>query len=517
MHPSVHAAATPAKPALIMAASGEPVTFEMLEDRSNRTAHLLRSLGLVRGDVIALLLDNRPEFFDLVWGAHRCGLYYVCISTQLLPAEIEFILQDCGAKVLFAAPGLDGKVADVARANAVDLFSVAGKTGRDYLAEREAMPATRIADESAGNDMLYSSGTTGRPKGIKPPLPDGPLAVPNGLTRLGESAYGMGPDTVFLSPAPLYHAAPLRWCMAVQMLGGTVVVMDKFDPEAALAAIERYGVTHAQWVPTHFVRMLKLPDEVRARYDCSTLRNVFHAAAPCPVEVKQAMIAWWGPIVHEFYGGTEANGLTNIGPQDWLRKPGSVGLPMWGTPKICDEDGNELPAGQTGTIYFADGQPFEYHNDPEKTAASRNAHGWTTIGDVGWLDEDGFLYLTDRKSYMIISGGVNIYPQEIENQLLLHPEVADAAVIGAPDPDLGERVVAVVQPADPDAAGPELAERITAFLRTKVGRIKVPRQVDFDPALPRTPTGKLMKRLVRDRYWPDRDGNPLGLSGGGKA
>ncbi|WP_066556004.1 acyl-CoA synthetase [Croceicoccus bisphenolivorans] len=505
MHPSIHAAADPAKPAIVMASTGDVVTYRELEDRSNRTAHLLRALGLRRGDVIAILIDNRADFFDIIWGANRCGLYYVCISTQLLAAEIEFILQDCGAKVLFASPGLDTRIADVASANGVELFSVGtgDGAGRDFLAERAAMPAVRIADESTGNDMLYSSGTTGRPKGIQPPLPDGPLDEPNGLTNLGSTAYGMGQDTVFLSPAPLYHAAPLRWCMAVQKLGGTVIIMDKFDPEGALAAIERYHVTHAQWVPTHFVRMLKLPEDARNRYDCSSLRNVFHAAAPCPIEVKRAMIDWWGPIVHEFYGGTEANGLTNIGPEQWLAKPGSVGLPMWGIPKICDEAGEEVPVGETGTIYFAEGQPFEYHNDPEKTAASRNAQGWTTIGDVGRLDEDGYLYLTDRKSYMIISGGVNIYPQEIENQLLLHPDVADAAVIGAPDPDLGERVVAVVQPVDPAKAGPELASALIDWLKGRVGRQKVPRQVDFDPALPRTPSGKLLKRLVRDRYRAD--------------
>lgn len=503
MHPSIHAASFADKPAIVMAASGLSVTYGELEARSNQTAHLLRSLGLQRGDVIALLLDNRPDFFDLVWGANRCGLYYVCISTQLLAEEIDFILRDCGAKALFAAPGQDAKVSAVAANIGLDLFTVGDGSGagRDFVTERSAMPQTRIAHESAGNDMLYSSGTTGRPKGIKPPLPDGGLDEPNGLTRLGEGSYAMDADTVFLSPAPLYHAAPLRWCMAVQKLGGTVVIMDKFDAEGALAAIERYKVTHAQWVPTHFVRMLKLPEDVRARYDHSTLRNVFHAAAPCPVEVKQQMMAWWGPIIHEFYGGTEANGLTNIGPEDWLRKPGSVGLPMWGVPRICDDDGNELPQGETGTIYFSDGQPFEYHNDPEKTAASRNAEGWTTIGDVGRLDEDGFLFLTDRKSNMIISGGVNIYPQEIENQLLLHPAVADAAVIGAPDDDFGERVVAVVQPVDYQAAGEALAAELTEWLRGRVGRLKVPRQVDFDPALPRTASGKLLKRLVRDRYW----------------
>ncbi len=241
--------------------------------------------------------------------------------------------------------------------------------------------------------------------------------------------------------------------------------------------------------------------QLRNRYDLTSLRTTFHAAAPCPVDVKQAMLAWWGPIIHEFYGGTEANGLTSIGPQEWLERPGSVGKPVWGIPKICDEDDNELPPRTTGTIYFAEGAPFEYHKDAEKTAASRNRHGWTTIGDVGWLDEDGYLYLTDRKSYMIISGGVNIYPQEIEDQLILHPRVADAAVIGAPDPDMGEKVVAVVQPAVWSDAGPELEGELIAWLQPRIGRHKIPRKIDFAEALPRTPTGKLLKRELREAYW----------------
>ena len=486
-----------------MAGSGAVTTYAELDARSNQGAQLFRQLGLRRGDVIALLLDNVSEFFEHVWAAQRAGLYYVCISTRLVAAEVGFILGDSEAKVLIAGSDLAPDFADQAQAHGVSLFTLGpsnAAAARDFLAERAAMPAAPIGDESPGNDMLYSSGTTGRPKGIKPPLPVGPLAQTNGLTEMGRDLYGMSEETVFLSPAPLYHAAPLRWCMSVQKLGGTVIVMEKFDAEQALALIERYRVTHAQWVPTHFVRMLKLDDTVRSRYDVSSLRTTFHAAAPCPVEVKQAMMAWWGPIIHEFYGGTEANGLTSIGPQEWLERPGSVGRPVWGVPKVCDEDDNVLPPRTTGAIYFADGAPFEYHRDPEKTAASRNRHGWTTIGDLGWLDEEGYLYLTDRKSFMIISGGVNIYPQEVEDQLVLHPKVADVAVIGAPDAELGEKVVAVVQPADFSQAGPELAAELLAWLRPRIGRVKIPRQIDFVEALPRTPTGKLLKREVRGPY-----------------
>jgi long-chain acyl-CoA synthetase len=502
MHPSIIATRTPDKPAVVMAGSGQTVSYAQLDGRSSQGARLLRKLGLRRGDVIALLLDNVPEFFEIVWAAQRAGLYYVCISTRLAPAEIGFILEDSEAKLLVGAAAVSSDIAGEAARLSVPLFTLGPRDGaRDFLAERARMPATPVADESPGNDMLYSSGTTGRPKGIKPPLPAGGLAETNGLTELGRTGYGMDEDTVFLSPAPLYHAAPLRWCMSVQKLGGTVVVMEKFDPEQALALIERCRVTHAQWVPTHFIRMLKLDEAVRRRHDLSSLRTVFHAAAPCPVEVKQAMLDWWGPIIHEFYGGTEANGLTSIGPQEWLERPGSVGRPVWGIPRICDEEDNVLPPRQTGTIYFAHGAPFEYHRDPEKTAASRNRHGWTTIGDVGWLDEDGYLYLTDRKSFMIISGGVNIYPQEIEDQLVLHPRVADVAVIGAPDPDMGEQVVAVVQPVQWADAGPELEQELLDWLRPRIGRIKMPRRIDFEESLPRTPVGKLLKRLVRDRYW----------------
>ncbi len=457
-----------------------------------------------RGDVIAVLLDNVPEFFEVVWAAQRAGLYYVCISTRLVAGEVGFILGDSEAKALVAGSTLAADVASEAQALGVALLTLGPSElfgVRDYLAERAAMPATPIADESPGNDMLYSSGTTGRPKGIKPPLPEGPLDQTNGLTEMGRTLYAMDAETVFLSPAPLYHAAPLRWCMSVQKLGGTTIIMEKFDPEQALALIERYRVSHAQWVPTHFVRMLKLDNAVRERYDMSSLRTVFHAAAPCPVEVKQAMMDWWGPIIHEFYAGTEANGLTSITPQEWLERPGSVGRAVWGVPKICDEDDNVLPPRETGAIYFAEGAPFEYHRDPEKTAGSRNRHGWTTLGDVGWLDEDGYLYLTDRKSFMIISGGVNIYPQEVEDQLVLHPRVADVAVIGAPDPDMGEKVVAVVQPADWSEAGPELAADLLEWLRPRIGKLKLPRQIDFVEMLPRTPTGKLLKREVRDPYW----------------
>ena len=497
MHPSLHARTTPDKPALIMAASGEVTTYAQLDASTNRGAHLIRALGLKRGDGIALMLDNSAFFFEVVWAAQRAGLYYTCISTRLAAPEAGFIVIDSASTVLVSSAPVPDELARL-----LPLVTLFAPGRRDFAAEAAAFPATPIASESPGTDMLYSSGTTGRPKGIRPALPEGGLDQTNALTEFGRNHYRMDADTVFLSPAPLYHAAPLRWCMSVQKLGGTVVVMEKYDPETALALIERYHITHGQFVPTHFIRMLKLDPAVRAQYDISSLKVAFHAAAPCPVEVKQAMMAWWGPIIHEYYAGTEANGLTGIGPDEWLARPGSVGRAVWGMLRICDEDDNPLPPRAIGAIYFADGPAFVYHNDPEKTAASRNRHGWTTLGDIGWVDEDGFLYLTDRQSFMIISGGVNIYPQEIEDALVTHPKVADVAVVGAPDEEMGEQVVAVIQPADWADAGPALAEELRAWLDGRIGRIKLPRRFDYDPELPRTPTGKMLKRLVRERYWP---------------
>lgn len=501
MHPSVHARNTPDKPAIIMAASGETISYAELDRRSNQVAQLLRARGIGIGDTVAMCLENHPWFFCLAWGFQRAGVHYVGISSRLTPPEIAYILEDSGAKLLFSSAYLAPTMDEVARlAPQVPQL----RLGIDAEAALAAMPDTPIADERAGVDMLYSSGTTGRPKGVKIPLPAEPaIDATNVLVQLAMMAYGINQDAVYLSPAPLYHAAPLRWSMTVHKIGGTVVVMEKFDPEAALAAIEKYKVTDSQFVPTHFVRMLKLPQEVRDKYDVSTLKCAIHAAAPCPVPVKQAMIEWWGPVLYEYYAGTEGNGSTFITSQEWLKKPGSVGKALSGILHICDENGDEVPPGTEGQVFFEPTEgmmPFEYHNDPVKTADAKNKHGWSSLGDVGYMDEDGYLFLTDRKSFMIISGGVNIYPQEIENLLITHPKVADAAVIGAPDPDMGERVVAVVQPMDMGEATPELADELTAYLAPQLSRVKMPRQIDFREQLPRELTGKLYKRLLRDEY-----------------
>ena len=505
MHPSVHAQTQPDRPAIIMAGSGETITFAELDRRSNQVAQLLRSRGVQIGDTVALCMENHPWFFCLTWGFQRAGVHYVGISSRLTPPEIAYILEDSGAKLLFGSAYLAGILDEVAKLSPgvpqLRFDTPDAMSAEDALA---AMPDTPIADQRAGVDMLYSSGTTGRPKGVKIPLPEDPaIDQANALVGLTMMAFGIKPDSVYLSPAPLYHAAPLRWSMTIQKLGGTVVVMEKFDPEAALAAIEKYKITDSQFVPTHFVRMLKLPEEVRRKYDTSTLKCAIHAAAPCPVPVKRAMIEWWGPVIYEYYAGTEGNGFTFVTSPEWLTKPGTVGRALTGIIRVCDENGDEVPRGTEGQIFFEPTEgmvPFEYHNDPQKTADARNKHGWTSLGDVGYQDEDGYLFLTDRKSFMIISGGVNIYPQEIENLLITHPKVADAAVIGAPDPEMGERVVAVVQPLDMADAGPALAEELTAFLAPQLSRVKMPRQIDFREALPRELTGKLYKRLLRDEY-----------------
>ncbi|MVZ99561.1 AMP-binding protein [Actinomadura sp. LD22] len=506
MHLGQVAAQTPDKPAVIMAGSGRVLTFRELNDASNRLARLLHAEGLRPGDHIAFMLENHPLYLAIAWAAQRSGLYYTAISSRLQPEELAYIVGNCEAKAFITSAAMEAAAQDPPD---VPLRLMLGGTapGYDSYEERVAAhPAEPIEHECEGSDMLYSSGTTGRPKGVKPPLTRAPMGTAGPLHMLITGLFGAGEDSVYLSPAPLYHAAPLRYSLVFQRCGATVVVMEKFDAEQALAAIEKYRVTHSQWVPTMFIRMLKLPDEVRAKYDLSSLVCAVHAAAPCPVPVKERMIDWWGPILHEYYAGTEGNCFVYTDSEDWLAHKGTVGRPILGEVHVLDEDGAEQPPGTPGTLYFGGGPEFEYHGDEAKTAASRDpwGHGWTTLGDVGHVDEDGFLYLTDRRSYMIISGGVNIYPQEAENVLAVHPKVADVAVFGVPDAEMGEAVKAVVQPASMADAGPELEAELIAYCRGHLAHYKCPRSVDFRAELPRHPTGKLYKRLLRDEYWKDQ-------------
>ncbi len=392
MHPHLHARNQPDRPAVVMAESGETITYGELEMRANQGAQLFRALGLRSGDVIALFLENHPRYLEICWAAQRAGLYYTCISSALTAGEVDYILRDCGARLFITSPARAPVVEKLApQLGDVHLFTIDAAHGpfAHFEAARAAMPTALIADPGPGRDMLYSSGTTGRPKGVKAPMTDEPFDADNALAALSRALYGFNTETIYLSPAPLYHAAPLRFCMSVHRMGGTTVIMEKFDPEAALRLIEQHRITHSQWVPTHFVRLLKLPEDVRSKYDHSSLVCAIHAAAPCPTQVKRDMIGWWGPVLREYYGGTEGNGLTAISSQEWLKKPGSVGKAILGQLKICDEHGEEVGPNVDGTVYFAGGPEFVYHQDPDKTAQSRNKHGWTTLGDVGHVDEDG--------------------------------------------------------------------------------------------------------------------------------
>ncbi|TWG07405.1 acyl-CoA synthetase [Saccharopolyspora dendranthemae] len=507
MYPGVHAATTPDKPALIMAGSGEVLTYRELDERSLRLANSLREAGLSKGDVVAVLSDNDLHAYEAYWAAVRSGMYVCAVNSHLQSDEVAYIVNDSGANALVVSAGLGELPEHVAELTDVRVRLAFGGPVAGFGDYEQALAAASSevpAVQPCGADLLYSSGTTGRPKGIRPELPDRQVHEPgNILVDLLRGFYGFDEDTVYLSPAPVYHAAPLRYCASVHAIGGTVVMMERFDPEQALRAIERYQVTHSQWVPTMFVRMLKLDESTRHRYDLSSHRNAVHAAAPCPIEVKRAMIEWWGPILQEYYSSTEGIGMTMIDSAQWLEKQGSVGRPLLGIVRVCDDEGNELPAGEVGTVFFEREEiEFEYLGDPDKTRSVKHpGHtNWATTGDLGYLDEDGYLFLTDRKAFMIISGGVNIYPQEVEDVLALHPSILDVAVFGVPDPEMGETVKAVVQPAPGVEPGPELERQIIDHARERVARYKVPRSVDFVADMPRTPTGKLVKGKLKARY-----------------
>ena len=508
MHPIAHAATRPDHPAVIMAGSGAIMTYGEMDAEANRFARLLRAHGIGHtakgGDAFAVLLENRVEYYVLAWGSQRVGTMLVPVSTRLTGPEIAYILRDSEAKILVTSTRFS-EVLSTIRAECPDLEILVMDSGEadDFAAELSRHSADAVDDQHAGQNMLYSSGTTGRPKGVKPAPPeDSDPQAPVPLVGLATMGVGWPSDgsMVYLSPAPLYHAAPLAWSSVVHRLGGTVVVMEKFDPEDALRAIETYKVTDSQWVPTHFVRFLKLDPAIRTKYNLSSHQRALHAAAPCPVPIKREMIEWWGPIVNEYYAGSEGIGMTFTNSDMWMANPGTVGVAIHGKVHVCGPDGEELPTGQDGLIFFENDILPTYHNDKAKTAEAMSAQGWMTLGDIGHLNENGFLFLTDRKSHMIISGGVNIYPQEIENLLVTHDKVMDAAVIGAPDPDLGERVVAVVQPIDMAEAGGAFEDELREFLAPNLARIKMPKLFDFRPDLPREANGKLYKRELRDEY-----------------
>ncbi len=510
MYPGTFAETQPDKPALIMASSGFTQSFAELDAAANRLSRLLRSAGVEPGDHVAICMENHHRFFEIVWGCHYAGAVYTACSSRLTSSELRYIVDDCGAVGFITSMYKADQAAEIADNIpnvALKLMLDGTIDGYDSYEEAVAwLPPTPLReDRLAGMDMLYSSGTTGRPKGVARQFVGAPLeTTPGSVVPLLQILFGATGESVYLSPAPFYHAAPLRFSMASQAMGCTVVAMEHFDAEHYLSLIEGHRATISQVVPTMFVRLLKLPEEVRRRYDVSSLRCIIHAAAPCPVPVKKQMIEWFGPIIQEYYAGTEGNGFVYCNSEMWLAHEGTVGTPINCVVHICDDDGRELPRGEPGTVYFEGGSTFEYHNDAEKTSSSRHPSGWSTLGDVGYLDDDNFLYLTDRKAYMVISGGVNVYPQEAENVLVTHPKVVDVAVFGVPNDEFGEEVKAVVQPVTMPASAAEaatLAAELIAFCRSELADLKCPRSIDFREELPRHPTGKLYKRLLKDEYW----------------
>ncbi|WP_441232012.1 acyl-CoA synthetase [Tardiphaga sp. 215_C5_N2_1] len=514
-HPRYVAQSTPEKIAYEVAGSTTRVTYRTLEERSNQGANLFRALGLKAGDNVAFLLENRIELLEICWAAQRAGLYYTAVSTQLTAAEVAYIVEDCDANVFITSD----KYAVIAGALRCMTPSVRHRLAigglveghRDWDHELSSRKHTPIDDEIAGYDMLYSSGTTGRPKGVKVPFLNEPFDAPSksALRKLFIERFGFGSDTIYLSTAPLYHGAPLRANLTVAAVGGTSIVMERFDAEAFLSLVQKHRVTHTQLVPTMLVRLLKLPEEARARYDLSSLKCVVHGAGPCAPTIKDKVIKWLGPIVFEYYGGTEGNGIAAIDSMQWLSHRGSVGKAVVADLKIVGKSGEELAVNTAGVVYFANGRKFVYHKDPIKTAAAYNEKGWSTLGDIGYLDSEGFLYLTDRMAFTIVSGGVNVYPQEVENTLVDHPKVSDVAVFGVPSEEFGEEVKAVVQLANGLEAGCDLEAELILFCREKLSPIKCPKSIDFIAELPREPSGKLQKGVLRDRYWskqPERIG-----------
>ncbi|MEW2353981.1 AMP-binding protein [Spirillospora sp. NPDC029432] len=498
------AAAQPDRPAFLSDAG--TVTYGELHADVNRISHALRALGLEPGDAMATVLGNRAEFLTVLLAAMQSGVYLVPVSRHLTAPEIGYILADSGSKAVVTEAAFADAVtaaADEAAVKPEGRVSIDPAAGFERLdAVLEGRPGDPPDERKMGSVMLYTSGTTGRPKGVRRPLLDFPPELAMAVLRetLAKHLEIEPGDEVHLAVGPLYHSAPCVHALLSLNLGHAVVVCDHFEPAATLELIERYGVTNSFMVPTMFHRMLALPDEVRGRHDLSSLRQVYHSAAPIPVETKRRMLDWWGPVLYEYYGSTESGPVVVARPREWLEHPGTVGRPVEGVEiKIFDESGAELPPGEPGLIYARGQAGFEYHRDPGKTAASMIGDFYTP-GDIGHLDEDGWLYMSDRRTDLIITGGVNIYPAEIEAALLQHPAVADVAVIGVPDEDWGQSAVALVEPAPGSAAGEALADDLLAHCATLLARLKHPRRIEFRDSLPRTPSGKLSRRRVREGY-----------------
>lgn len=513
MYPGSVAAAHPHRPAIVMVGSGQTRTYAELDDRSARLATLLRDRGLRHGDTVLVVLENDVRWPEIAWACWRSGLYLGAANRHLTERELAPVVEDAHPRAIITSSCLSANVRGAAAVaglpRGMQWLVIGSGDSEDHIGDEDydAALTETVRDpdleETAGGRLLFSSGTTGRPKPFRVhPQAIHPAELP---VRSAGLMHALGFDdtgNVLLVPGPAYHAGPLGFLQSVHQLGGTVVLMERFDPEGALAAIERYGVTHSQWVPTMFVRLLRLPAATRSRYDLSSHRVAVHGAAPCPPEVKQAMLDWWGPIIHEYYGASEGHGRTSIGPHEWLAHPGSVGRSVESTIHIVDADGRFLPAGDVGAVWFAKPDAPVPVLDDDGTADLGATPGWGTVGDLGRLDGEGYLYLTGRIGQTIITGGVNVYPREIEDLLALHPAVGDVAVLGAPDPDFGEQVKAVVVPVEGREAGPELATELIDFCRDRLAHFKCPRSVDFVDALPRSDAGKIRLQVLRDRYWP---------------
>jgi long-chain acyl-CoA synthetase len=511
MYTGKHARLRPLQPAFIMASTGEAVTYAELEARSNRLAHLFRKHGLKRFDHYAIFMENNSRYLECCSAGERAGLYFTCVNSYLTPTELAYIVNNSESRILITSRAkleiAREALKECARVDLCIVVDGASESERIIGLDEATcdLPKTPISDERIGGAMLYSSGTTGRPKGIVRPLHDEPPDFNAPLFAFLSKLWQYREGMIYLSPAPLYHSAPQAAVNLTIRAGGTAIIMESFDPERYLELVEKWGITHSQLVPTMFSRLLKLPEETRKRYDLSSLEIAIHAAAPCPAAVKEDMIKWWGPIIHEYYGATEGLGFTACNSAEWLAHRGTVGRVLLGDLHILDENMKPCAKGTPGTVWFKTASPFEYFNDPNRTSEARSPDGsMSTVGDVGYVDDDGFLYLTDRATFMIISGGVNIYPQECENLLITHPKIADAAVFGVPNADLGEEVKAVVQPMPGVTPCDDLAEELIAFCGQSLSRQKVPRSIDFEAELPRLPTGKLYKRLLRDRYWGNK-------------
>lgn len=494
----------PDKVAICMAGTGVQLTFAELDANADRVTRWLTSLGLAAGDGIALLLENHPATFELWWGARRAGLYYTPISVHSSKDEARYLLRDCGAKVLITSLQQAGVASDLIACLPSQSCFMADGVQEGFSSYERAVSAAGqnvpLPERPIGREFFYSSGTTGLPKGIRRPLQ--PYAARFDVPALEgqlRAIFGFDDKTVYLAPSPLYHATA-RFIIRTVECGGTAIVMEKFDAECALQAISRFRVTHSHWVPTMLVRMLALPDPVRARHDLSSMRCAIHAAAPCPTHVKDRMIDWWGLVVEEYYGGSENAGVTHIDSRDWLAHRGSVGRAIWGQVHILGDDGQELKVGEVGMIYFSGSGDFSYFNDPDKTAGAFSTQGWSTYGDMGYVDAEGYLYLSDRRVDLIISGGVNIYPAEVENVLSAHPLVEDVAVVAAPNEEFGQEVKAVVQVRTQVADTAALAQELIDFCRSRLSHHKCPRSVDFIQTLPRTENGKLLRRVLKEHY-----------------